>query len=78
MLSSIGEIRWDDICVAFPAFLTLVMIPLTFSIANGLAFGLTSYVLIHLARGRGREVPKAAYPLAVVLLIRFIYMGSRL
>jgi len=78
MLSSIGEIRWDDICVAFPAFLTLVMIPLTFSIANGLAFGLTSYVLIHLARGRGREVPKAAYPLAVVLLIRFVYMGSRL
>ncbi len=78
MLSSIGEIRWDDVCIAFPAFLTLVMIPLTFSIANGLAFGLTSYVLIHLARGRGREVPKAAYPLAVVLLIRFIYMGSRL
>ena len=78
MLSSIGEIRWDDVCIAFPAFLTLVMIPLTFSIANGLAFGLTSYVLIHLATGRGREVPKAAYPLAVVLLIRFIYMGSRL
>jgi AGZA family xanthine/uracil permease-like MFS transporter len=78
MLSSIGEIPWDDVCIAFPAFLTLVMIPLTFSIANGLAFGLTSYVLIHLARGRGGEVPKAAYPLAILLLIRFIYMGSRL
>jgi adenine/guanine/hypoxanthine permease len=78
MLSSIGEIPWDDVCIAFPAFLTLVMIPLTFSIANGLAFGLVSYVLIHLARGRGKEVPKAAYPLAIVLLIRFIYMGSRL
>jgi len=78
MLSSIGEIRWDDVCVAFPAFLTLIMIPLTFSIANGLAFGLTSYVLIHLACGRGKEVPKAAYPLAFLLLIRFIYMGSRL
>ena len=78
MLSSIGEIPWDDVCIAFPAFLTLVMIPLTFSIANGLAFGLTSYVLIHLARGRGNELPKAAYPLAILLLIRFIYMGSRL
>ena len=78
MLSSIGEIPWDDVCVAFPAFLTLIMIPLTFSIANGLAFGLTSYVLIHLACGRGREVPKAAYPLAFLLLMRFIYMGSRL
>jgi AGZA family xanthine/uracil permease-like MFS transporter len=78
MLSSIGEIPWDDVCVAFPAFLTLIMIPLTFSIANGLAFGLTSYVLIHLACGRAKEVPKAAYPLAFLLLIRFIYMGSRL
>ena len=52
--------------------------PLTFSIANGLAFGLVSYVIIHLARGRGREIPKAAYPLAILLLIRFVYMGSRL
>jgi AGZA family xanthine/uracil permease-like MFS transporter len=78
MLSSIAEIAWDDECKAFPAFLTLITIPLTFSIANGLAFGLTSYVLLHLMRGRGREVPLAAYPLALLLMIRFVYMGSRL
>ena len=78
MLSGIAEIPWSDECKAFPAFLTLITIPLTFSIANGLAFGLVSYALLHLARGRAREVPWAVYPLALVLLIRFVYMGSRL
>lgn len=77
MLPAIGEIPWDDICIAFPAFLTLITIPLTFSIANGLACGIISYVLLHLARGRGRQIPIAAYALAAVLTARFIYMGSR-
>jgi adenine/guanine/hypoxanthine permease len=78
MLSSITEISWGDECKAFPALLTLITIPLTFSIANGLAFGLTSSVLLHLLRGRGREVPPVAYPLALLLMVRFVYMGSRL
>jgi len=77
MLSSVAEIPWADECIAFPAFLTLITIPLTFSIANGLAFGLTSYVLIHVLRGRYREVPRAAYPLALALLIRFFYLAGR-
>ncbi len=78
MLSSITEVPWDDACIALPAFLTLITIPLTFSIANGLAVGLTSFVIVHVARGRWRAVPWAAYPLAILLLIRFYYMGSRL
>jgi len=77
MISSLTEIHWEDACVALPAFLTLVTIPLTFSIANGLAFGIISYVLIHVARGRGRQVPWTAYLLAAVLMIRFAYMGGR-
>ncbi len=77
MMSAIAEIAWDDVCVAFPAFLTLITIPLTFSIANGLACGIISYVVIHLARGRGREVPWAAYVMALLLIVRFVYMGSR-
>jgi AGZA family xanthine/uracil permease-like MFS transporter len=52
-----------------------VTIPLTFSIANGLAWGITSYVLIHLASGRGRQVPLAAYVLAALLIVRFVYIG---
>jgi AGZA family xanthine/uracil permease-like MFS transporter len=77
MMSAIAEIAWDDVCLAFPAFLTLITIPLTFSIANGLACGIISYVVIHLARGRGRQIPWAAYVLALLLIIRFVYMGSR-
>jgi AGZA family xanthine/uracil permease-like MFS transporter len=77
MLSTIAEVPWDDVRIGFPAFLTLITIPLTFSIANGLAFGLISYVLIHMACGRVREVPWAAYPLAVLLMVRFIYLATR-
>jgi AGZA family xanthine/uracil permease-like MFS transporter len=77
MMTAIAEIPWDDACAAFPAFLTLITIPLTFSIANGLACGIISYVLIHVARGRARQVPWPAYLLAGLLIIRFVYIGSR-
>ena len=76
-MSAIAEIAWEDVCVAFPAFLTLITIPLTFSIANGLACGIISYVVIHAARGRGKEVPWAAYVMALLLIVRFVYMGAR-
>jgi len=76
MMSAIAEIPWDDVCTAFPAFLTLIAIPLTFSIANGLACGIISYVLIHVARGRGRQVPWAAYLLAALLILRFVYISA--
>jgi AGZA family xanthine/uracil permease-like MFS transporter len=77
MMSAVAEIDWDDACIAVPAFLTLITIPLTFSIANGLACGIISYVLIHIARGRGRQVPWTAYALAALLMIRFVYIGGR-
>jgi AGZA family xanthine/uracil permease-like MFS transporter len=75
MLSSVGDIDWEDALTAIPAFLTLVTIPLTFSIANGLAFGIISYVLLRIARGRFREVSTAAYVMAALLIARFIYLG---
>jgi AGZA family xanthine/uracil permease-like MFS transporter len=77
MASTLAEIPWDEPALAFPAFLTLVTIPLTFSIANGLACGIISYVIIHAAAGRARQVPVAAYILAALLLLRFLYMGTR-
>jgi adenine/guanine/hypoxanthine permease len=77
MASVLTDIPWEDVCVAFPAFLTLITIPLTFSIANGLACGIISYVILHLAAGRGKRVPIAAYALAVLLIVRFVYIGSR-
>ncbi len=52
MMKPLTEIEWDDPVVAIPAFLTLIGIPLTFSIANGLAFGITAYALLKLLRGQ--------------------------
>ena len=56
MMTTITEIHWTDPVVALPAFLTMMAIPLTFSIANGLAFGFTAYTLRKILRGQHREV----------------------
>jgi AGZA family xanthine/uracil permease-like MFS transporter len=76
MLSSIGEIHWHDPLVAVPAFLTLVLIPFTYSIANGLGFGIISWAALHLATGKLRKQDWLLYVLAALFLARFIYMGS--
>ena len=57
-----------------PAFLTMLAIPLTFSIANGLAFGFTAYTLLHVLRGRFREVNWMVYVLTALFLVRFYYL----
>jgi AGZA family xanthine/uracil permease-like MFS transporter len=76
MLSSIGEIRWHDPLVAVPAFLTLVLIPFTSSIANGLGFGIIAWAALHLATGKLRKQDWLLYVLAALFLARFIYLGS--
>jgi adenine/guanine/hypoxanthine permease len=78
MISAVGQIDWENALVAIPAFLTLITIPLTFSIANGLAFGIISHVLLRLSRGEGRRVSIAAYTLAALLIVRFLYVGGAL
>jgi AGZA family xanthine/uracil permease-like MFS transporter len=52
MMAPLADIAWDDPEIAIPAFLTMAMIPLTFSIANGLAFGITAYALLKLCAAR--------------------------
>jgi AGZA family xanthine/uracil permease-like MFS transporter len=76
MLSTISEIPWSDPLVAFPAFLTLIMIPLTYSIASGLGFGMISYAGLRLIRGHFRKEDWLLYVLALLFLLRFIYMGK--
>ena len=76
MLSTISEISWHDPLVAFPAFLTLIMIPLTYSIASGLGFGMISYAGLRLIRGHFRKDDWLLYVLALLFLLRFIYMGK--
>jgi AGZA family xanthine/uracil permease-like MFS transporter len=76
MASVMSEIAWDDPEVAVPAFLTIMTIPLSFSIANGLAFGFTAYSLIKIFRGKFREVNWFVYVLTALFLARFFYMSN--
>jgi adenine/guanine/hypoxanthine permease len=75
MIGVVGEIAWADPEVAIPAFLTMMAIPLTFSIANGLAFGFTSFTLIKILRGRFREVNWFVYALTALFILRFLYLS---
>jgi adenine/guanine/hypoxanthine permease len=76
MLTAIGEIDWADPLVAVPAFLTLVLIPFTFSIANGLGFGIIAWAVLHLGAGRIRRQDWLLYLLALLFLARFLYIGA--
>jgi AGZA family xanthine/uracil permease-like MFS transporter len=76
MIGALGEVDWEDPGVAIPAFLTVITIPLTFSIANGLAFGITSYALLKLLRGQAKPGDWLLYVLAALFVARFIYMGA--
>jgi len=76
MMAVVGEIRWDDPEVALPAFLTMMAIPLTFSIANGLAFGFTAFTLIKLLRGKWRQVNWFVWVLTGLFVARFVYLAK--
>jgi len=76
MLSTVSEIAWNDPLVAVPAFLTLVLIPFTYSIATGLGFGIISWAIIHLATGKFRRQDWLLYTLAALFLFRFVYLTA--
>lgn len=72
MLSTVVEINFSDITEAFPAFMTILMMPATYSIAEGISFGMISYAGIKLLTGRGKEVSPLVYGLAIIFLARYI------
>jgi AGZA family xanthine/uracil permease-like MFS transporter len=78
MAQNIGKIVWRDHTESVPAFLTLIGIPLSYSIADGLALGFISYPIIKLFSGRGRELGWLTYVLAAVLLAYFVFVRSRM
>lgn len=71
MMSSLKNISWDDMSAAFPAFLVLFIMPLTFSIANGISAGIIAYVMMRLFTGRIKEVHWMLILLAILLSLRF-------
>ena len=74
MLAGAARIDWDEPQVAVPAFLTLITIPLTYSIATGLSFGIISFAVLELATGHGRRQHWMLYLLAVLFVLRFVYL----
>jgi AGZA family xanthine/uracil permease-like MFS transporter len=75
MCSSIPKIQWNDLTDAFPAFITMVAMPLTFSIATGLSLGMLSYTFIKLGTGRYREIRPLIWVLSVLFLLRYAFLG---
>lgn len=74
MLFSITKIDWHDYSEAIPSFLVIIMIPLTFSIANGLAIGFISYSMLKLFSGRGKEVSWLVYILSFLFILKFFFL----
>jgi AGZA family xanthine/uracil permease-like MFS transporter len=76
MLQGLRNVDWDDYAVSIPVFLTMVAMPLTFSIANGVSFGVISFAAIKLFSGRGKEVDPLLYVVAALLIARYIWLAG--
>lgn len=72
MMKGVREVPWDDMSEAIPAFLTIVLMPLAFSITEGIAFGFISYSLLKVASGRAREAHWLVHLFAVLFVIRYV------
>jgi AGZA family xanthine/uracil permease-like MFS transporter len=75
MMGALAEVKWQEPDEAIPAFLTTIMIPLSYSIANGLAFGIVSHAVLKLVRGKARAQDWLIYLLAALCIGRFIYLA---
>lgn len=75
MMGALVEVDWVDPLEAIPAFLTVIMIPLSYSIANGLAFGITSHAALKLIRGKATTRDWLVYVLSALFIARFIYLA---
>ncbi|OAB56904.1 guanine permease [Phormidium willei BDU 130791] len=75
MMGTVRQIDWDDPAESISAFLTMVMMPLSYSIADGLAVGAIAYPLLKSCQGRFREIPVAMWGLAGLFLIKFVILN---
>jgi adenine/guanine/hypoxanthine permease len=75
MMGALKEVDWIEPLEAIPAFLTVIMIPLSYSIANGLAFGIISHAVLKLVRGKASWRDWLVYLLSALFIARFIYLA---
>ena len=74
MMPSIKRIHWDDYCKSIPAFLTIIMMPVAYSISDGILIGVIAYVITHAIAGRVKEISVPMWVLAVLFILRYIFI----
>lgn len=75
MASSLIEVKWDDLTEATPAFITTAMMPFTYSITEGIAFGFISYCVMKSCTGRFKEINPSVAVVSILFLIKFVWVG---
>ena len=75
MCGSVAKVRWEEFTDGFPAFLTLIATPLTFSIATGLSLGVLSFTFLKLGTGKYREISPLIWVLTILFLLRYAFLG---
>ncbi|MFD1334718.1 NCS2 family permease [Oceanobacillus iheyensis] len=75
MVSALKDIPWDKFEIAVPAFFTVLMMPLTYSIATGIAIGFIFYPITMLVKGRGKEIHPIMYGLFFIFILYFIFLN---
>lgn len=75
MASSLIEVKWDDLTEATPAFITTAMMPFTYSITEGIAFGFISYCVMKACTGRFKEINPSVAVVSILFLIKFVWVG---
>lgn len=76
MTQSVAHVAWTDFTEAFPAFLTILAMPLTFSIATGLSLGVIAYTIVKVGSGRYREVSAVLWILTMLFILRYVYLAA--
>ena len=74
MLESVRKIPFNDYCESIPAFICIVMMPLTYSISNGIMLGMISYVVLNMLCGKLNKITPTMYVLAVLFILKFIFI----
>ena len=74
MLSGMEKLDWSDNTELLPALIMIIMIPLTFSIANGIALGFISYIFLKLAARKMSDISLGAWFLFIIFLLKFLIL----
>ena len=74
MMPSVKRIHWDNYCKAIPAFLTIIMMPLCYSISDGILIGVISYVFTHAVAGKFKEVNPTMWVLAILFICKYLFI----